>query len=73
MIFQQSDIRAKNNMCFPVINKKIARIVRTAKGGNKNSVKLQLRYIHYDELMITKIDGTEDIATSLSDSQHSDW
>lgn len=55
--------------CFPVINKKIARIVRTAKGGNKNSVKLQLRYIHYDELMITKIDGTEDIATSLSDSE----
>ena len=55
--------------CFPVIKKKIARIVRTEKGGNKNSVKMQLRYIHYDELMITKIDGTEDIATSLSDSE----
>lgn len=52
--------------CFPVINKKIARIVHTEKGDNKN---MQLRYIHYDELMITKIDGSEDIATSLGDKE----
>lgn len=50
--------------CYPLITKRVARIIYSPKNGKK-----KLRYLNFDNLMHVKISGNEDVETTVSDEE----